>query len=177
MSTPQIGVIEIFLVVSISTLFSIGGGNGALTVLQDQWVGKGLLDPGLFAWAIALGYLSPGPKAGFLSGVGYFMAGVPGAVAAIAGIVAPTCFGAAGVSYAYKKLKPVIKRISLPAGFVVAGMIAAAAWDTALPMKLSRLEIGATAAVALLVGWRNVEAYVIVLGAAAVGVAWWWLGF
>jgi chromate transporter len=169
-------LIEIFVVVSLSTIFSLGGGNGAMTVIQDRWVSAGVLDPSLFAWALALGYLSPGPKAGFLSGIGYFMAGVPGACAAIAGIILPTCLGAAGVTYGYKKFEPIIKRITLPASFVVAGMIAAAAWHTAVPMHLTAFEIGAVVLVAVLVGWRDLEAWIVVLGAAAAGIGWWLLG-
>jgi chromate transporter len=168
---------EIFAIVSMSTIFSLGGGNGALTVIQDRWVTTKMLDPSLFAWALALGYLSPGPKAGFLSGIGYFMAGVPGACAAIAGIIVPTCIGSAGMTYAYNKLEPVIKRVTVPASFVVAGMIAAAAWQTAAPMHLKPVEIGAVAGVALLVGWRNLEPYIVVLGAAAAGIAWWLIGY
>jgi chromate transporter len=175
MTPGPVGLAEITVVVLLSSLFSLGGGNGAIAVIQDRWVGQGLLDPALFAWAIALGYLSPGPKAGFLSGIGYYMYGLPGAMAAIVGIIIPTCVGAAGVSYGYRKLAPIIKWISLPAGFVIAGMIVAAAWDLATPMKLSAIEIGAAAVVAVLVAWRNLEPYIVVLGSAALGFAWWLL--
>lgn len=173
--TSHASLIEVFVVVMLSTIFSFGGGNGPVTVIQDRWVTTGVLDPSLFAWALALGYLSPGPKAGFLSGIGYFVAGIPGACMAIAGIILPTCMGAAGMTYGYNKVEPIIKRVTLPASFVVAGMIAAAAWHTAVPMKLTPVEVGAVVVVAVLVGWRNVEAYVVVLGAAAAGVAWWLL--
>ena len=175
MTSSSVGVAEIFIVVLVSTLFSIGGGNGPVAVMQDRWVTPGLLDPSLFAWAIALGYLTPGPNAGFLAGVGYYMYGIPGALAAFVGVVAPTSIGAATVSFWFSKLQPIIKRISLPAGFVIAGMITAAAWEMALPMKLSAIEIGAAATVAVLVGWRNLAPAVVVLGSAAVGLLWWLL--
>jgi chromate transporter len=175
MTPGAVGVLEVFLVVSLSSLFSVGGGNGPVAVIQDRWVGTGLLDPGLFSWSLALGYLSPGPKAGFVAGVGYYMCGVPGAMAAIAGVALPTLAGAAAVSYAYRRLEPVIRHIALPASFVVAGMIAGAAWDTALPLKLSLPEMAAVAAVALLVGLRNLDPVIVVLGAAAAGVGWWML--
>jgi chromate transporter len=173
MNPASVGLAEITLVILASSVFSLGGGNGALALVQDRWVAPGLLEPSLFAWAIALGYLSPGPRAGFLSGIGYFMHGLPGALAAIIGIVVPTCVGAAGVSYGYKKLEPIIKRISLPAGFVVAGMIAATGWDLAVPMKLGGLEMAAIAVIAVLVAWRNLEPFIIVLGSAAAGLLWW----
>jgi chromate transporter len=175
-TTGSVGFAEITGVVLLSSLFSIGGGNGPVVVIQDRWVGQGLLDPALFAWAVALGYLSPGPKAGFLSGIGYYMHGLPGALAAIIGIIIPTCVGAAAVSYGYQKLEPVIRWITLPAGFVIAGMIVAAAWDLVIPMKLNGVEIAATAIIAVLVGWRNPEPFVVVLGSAAAGLGWWFLG-
>jgi chromate transporter len=170
-----VGVVDIFAVVFLSSLFSLGGGNGPVAVMQDRWVTKGLLDPALFAWALALGYLSPGPKAGFICGIGYFMHGLPGALAAMIGIIIPTWFGSAGVVYAYQKLEPVIAAITLPAGFVIAGMITAAAWNMLSPMSLSPVEIAAAAIVAVLVGWRNMEPVIIVLGSAAIGVIWWFL--
>jgi len=172
MSADGVGALEILGVVLVSCLFSLGGGNGPLAVIQDRWVSKGLLDPALFAWAIALGYLSPGPKACFVSGVGYFLYGVPGAAAAIAGLVLPTWVGSAGVAYGYSKLAPLIKAISLPAGFVIAGMIAAAAWGMAGPMALGTVEIVAAGMVAVAVAWRNLEPAIVVLGAALAGLAW-----
>lgn len=175
MNTGAVGVAEIFFVVLLSSFFSIGGGNGPLAVIQDYWVTPGLLDASLFAWAIALGYLSPGPKAGFLAGIGYYVYGLPGALAALLGIVAPTCVGTAAVTYWFNKLQPVINRIGLPAGFVIAGMIIAAAWNLARPMELTMAELAAAALVAILVGWRNLEPAIVVIGSAAAGVLWWLL--
>lgn len=175
MTAGAVGLADIFVVVLLSTLLSVGGGNGPLAVIQDRWVGTGLLDPALFSWALALGYLCPGPKAGFLSGIGYYMYGVPGALAALFGVAIPTMFGSAAVSYGYQKLEPVIRRIALPASFVVAGMIAVAACDTGRPMKLSLTEMAAAAVVAVLVGWRNLDPVIVVLGAAVAGGGWWLL--
>jgi chromate transporter len=175
MMGASVGIFEIVGVILLSSLFSLGGGNGPIAVIQDRWVAQGVLDPSLFAWAIALSYLTPGPKAGFLSGIGYYLYGLPGALAAVVGIVIPTCIGSGAVSYGFAKLQPIIKRISLPAGFVIAGMIAAAAWNMVTPMKLSGYELAAAALVAVLVGWRNLEPVVVVLGAATAGLLWWLL--
>lgn len=168
-----VGVVEILSIVLLSSLFSVGGGNGPVALIQDRWVSPGVLDPALFAWALALGHLSPGPKAGFLSGIGYFLAGVPGAAAAVVGIVVPTCVGAAGVSYGYARLQPVIRRISVPAVFVVTGMIIAAAWGMMGPMRLTWPEIAVVGLVAVLVAWRDLDAVLVVLGSAVAGLLWW----
>lgn len=175
MTGSSVGFFDIVVVIFFSSLFSVGGGNGPLAVIQDRWVKPGLLDPSLFSWALALGYLSPGPKAGFLSGIGYYMYGLPGAFAAIVGIILPTLLGAGAVSYWFDRLQPVIKRISLPAGFVIAGMISAAAWNLAKPMALTPIEILAATVIAIWVAWRSPEPAIIVLGAAAIGLVLWTL--
>ena len=171
----SVSLAQIVVVVVLGSLLSLGGGNGSLAVIQSQWVETGMLDPTLFAWTIALGHLTPGPKVGYLSGVGYYLQGLPGVVAALVGIIIPTCLGAAGATSLLDRLRPLINRISLPAGFVVAGMIAAAAWGTAAPMHLSIGELLAVVAVAALVGWRNVEPVALILGAAALGLLDWLL--
>ena len=173
MPETQVSVAEVTLVVLFSSLFSIGGGNGPLAIMQDRWVATGLLAPSLFSWAIALGHLSPGPKAGFLAGVGYYMAGMPGAAAAVAGILLPTSLACAAVSYWYRRLEPVIRRASLPASFVVAGMIVAAAWQLADPMELTGPEALGAGLVAVLIAWRNLEPAVAVLGSAGLGLLHW----
>jgi chromate transporter len=173
MNAGSVGIVEVFVVILVSTLFSIGGGNGPVALIQDRWVAPGFLDPTSFAWAIALGHLTPGPSAGFLAGVGYYMYGVPGALAAVVGVVMPTSVGAAAVSHWFAKLQPIIKRVSLPAGFVIGGMITAAAWQMAVPMKLSAIEAGGVMVVAVAVGWRNLSPAIVVLGSAAAGLLWW----
>lgn len=173
MTDNPVGFLDIIGVIALSSLFSIGGGNGPLAVIQDRWVNPGLLEPSLFAWALALSYLSPGPKAGFLSGIGYYMYGLPGALAAVIGIILPTWLSVGAVSYWFDRLEPLIKRISLPAGFVIAGMITAAAWSLARPMGLSIAEISIAATVAILVAWRNLEPAIVVIGSAFAGLCWW----
>lgn len=173
--TGSVSLVQVFVVILLSSLFSLGGGNGTTAVIQSQWVQPGHLDPGLFAWVIALSHLTPGPKAGFLSGVGYYLHGLPGAVAAVVAIIIPTCISAAGATYLLGRLQPIIMRIRLTAGFIIAGMIAAAAWGTAAPMKLNFFELLAVAGVAVLVGWRNLDPLFVILGGAAVGLLWWLL--
>jgi len=172
----SVGIVEVFLVVATSTLFSIGGGNGPIAFMQDRWVSPGFLDPSLFAWAIALGHLTPGPNAGFLAGIGYYMYGLPGAVTAAVAVIVPTALGSAAVTFWFAKLQPVIKLISLPAGFVIAGMIASAAWQLAKPMQLSPSEMAGVCVVTLLIAWRNLSPVLVILGSACVGFLLWLVG-
>ncbi|WP_102346211.1 chromate transporter [Bacillus sp. Marseille-P3661] len=169
MST-SVGVIEIMMVIMFSTLFSIGGGNGPLAVIQNQWVKTGVLDAGLFTWAIALSYLAPGPRAGFLSGIGYYMYGFPGAIAAVIGIVIPTCIGSSLISFGLKKIEPIIKKVTLSAGFVISGLITVAAWETAVPMELVGMEIFAVIVISFVISKWKIEPIWIILGAAFLGL-------
>lgn len=168
----SVGVLEIFLLMLFSALLSFGGGNGAIPLIQGRWVEPGHLAPELFSFSLAITYLAPGPRAGFLAGVGYYLAGLPGAAAAVLGIIAPTVVGAGAVSLALRRMQRILRRLKPSSGFVIAGLIAAAAWGIAAPLRLHPAEIGAAAAVAALVVWRDVEPLKLVLAALAVGLLW-----
>lgn len=176
MKERSVGLLEVFLVVATSTLFSIGGGNGPIAFMQDRWVTPGLLEPASFAWAIALGHLTPGPNAGFLAAIGYYMYGIPGAIVAAVAVIVPAAVGAAAVTIWFAKLQRIIRLISLPAGFVVAGMIAAAAWQLARPMQLSWPELAGVCLATLLIAWRNISPVLVVLGSGGVGFLLWLSG-
>lgn len=167
-----VGVLEIFLVVLFSALFNIGGGNGAIPLIQGRWVEPGHLAPELFSFSLAITYLAPGPRAGFLAGVGYYLAGPPGAAAAMLGVIVPTVAGAGAVSIALGRMERILRRLKPSSGFVIAGLIAAAAWGIAKPLHLLPPEMLAAAAVAGVVAWRGVEPLKLVLTALAVGLLW-----
>ena len=42
MSSDTSMLVEILAVIAFSTLFSLGGGNGQLAIIQDHWVDPGL---------------------------------------------------------------------------------------------------------------------------------------
>ena len=168
----EVGLLEIFLVMLLGSLFSLGGGSGQIPVIQARWVEPGVLAPELFSFSLAITYLAPGPRAGFIAGVGYYLAGFPGAAVAILGVIVPTCLGAAAVSYSLTKITGIIRSVTPSAQFVIAGLIAAAAWRIAVPLELQVLEILATAVVAVLIGWRNVDPIWLVLLAVGVGAVW-----
>ncbi|MDP9429212.1 MAG: chromate transporter [Actinomycetota bacterium] len=170
--TDGVSVLEIFLLILFSALFSFGGGNGQMPLIQGRWVEPGHLAPELFSFSLAITYLAPGPRAGFLAGVGYYLAGLPGAAAAMLGVIVPTVVGAGAVSLALGRMQRILRRLKPSSGFVIAGLIAAAAWGTAAPLDLRPVEVLAVAAVAVLVAWRDVEPLKVVLAALALGLVW-----
>lgn len=166
------GLSDIFLVILLSSLLSLGGGNGYIPVIQARWIEPGLLDAGLFSFVLGLSYLTPGPKSGFIAGVGYYLAGIPGAVVATVAVIVPTCAGASAVSYASRSMEKIVSFITPSSGFILAGLIAAAAWGTAAPMDLQTPHLAGVVGVAVLVMWRQIDPLWVVLTAVAIGGAW-----
>lgn len=172
LAAGDVGLVEIFAFIALSSLFSLGGGNGQIPVIQGQWVEPGVLSPSAFSFALAITHLTPGPRAGFIAGIGFYLAGLPGAVVAVAGLVLPTCLGAAGVSLAARRVRAVVGLLRPSSGFVLAALIAAAAWGTAEPLGLRAAEVGAVVVVATAVAWRDLDPRWLMLGAIAVGGVW-----
>lgn len=166
----DVAALEIFAYIVLSAFLSFGGGNGQIPVIQGQWVDPGVLDPGLFAFAVAVTYLTPGPKAGFVAGVGYYLGGALGALAAALGLVVATTGGAGAVSHAMNWVQRLVALVRPASGFLIAALIAAAAWGTAAPMGLHGPELVAVGAVAAGVAGRRLDPLVLVLGAVVVGL-------
>ncbi|SEK92180.1 chromate transporter [Blastococcus sp. DSM 46786] len=167
-----VGVLEIFLLVLVSALFSFGGGNGQIPLIQGRWVEPGRLAPELFSFSLAVTYLAPGPRAGFLAGVGYYLAGLPGAGAAVLGILVPTVLGAGAVSAALHRMQRILRRIKPSSGYVIAGLIAAAAWGIAAPLELLPAELLAVTVVAVVIARWDVDPLKVVLAALSLGLLW-----
>lgn len=136
---------------------AVGGGSGAIAVVQHAWVESGLLDPALFAWAIALGHVTPGPISTSIAGMGYYLQGLPGALVAIVGVNIPTWVGSLLAIRTLRSRRQVVAPFLRPATFVVAGLGAGVALRTALPLQLSTWEISAAVGAAYLVGWRRID--------------------
>ena len=163
-------LIEILTIIAFSTLFSLGGGNGQLAIIQDYWVNPGILSPVLFAWAYAIGSFVPGPKCSFVAGIGYFLAGIPGALACLIGILIPTVFGASLAAHWYDTLKHYIAWFIPVSGFVIAGMMLTAGTSLALTLSIGYLGYALVLAVVLGVWLKRWEPGYVVLGSTGIGL-------
>lgn len=166
---------RIVLVMLLGAVASFGGGPGPMAVIQGTWVESGRLDAALFAWVIALSHVTPGPKAGFIAGIGYYLQGFPGAVAAMTGVLLPTWVGAAVAARGLDRFRRMLDRLKGAGLFVVAGLMAGTALGTALPMSLNGLEVAAVILVAWLVGWRGADPLWVVLASVGIGLGWTWI--
>ncbi len=162
-------LLEILWIIAFSTLFSLGGGNGQLAIIQDQWVESGVLSPALFAWAYAIGNFAPGPKCSFVAGIGYFLAGFPGALACLVGITIPTVFGASVAAHWHDQLKQYVAIFIPASGFVIAGMMSTAGSSLVLSLSINYIEYPALAALILGVWLKRWDPCYVVMGSACVG--------
>ena len=169
MSSNASLLVEILAVIAFSTLFSLGGGNGQLAIIQDHWVDPGILSPGLFAWAYAIGNFVPGPKCSFVAGIGYFLAGFPGALACLVGISIPTVVGASLASHWHDYLKRYVALFIPASGFVIAGMMLTAGTGLAQSISIDPVEYLLVGFVVLGVWLKRWDPGVVVLGSAGLG--------
>ncbi|MDB4022258.1 chromate transporter [Litorivicinus sp.] len=165
----SVGVVEVVSVIAFSTLFSLGGGNGQLAIIQDHWVAAGVLSPALFAWAYAIGNFVPGPKVSFVAGVGYFLAGFPGAFACLIGVAIPTAIGASLAAHWYERMRGYVEIFLPVSGFVIAGMMLTAGIGLAVHVEIARWEVLFVFAVAGLVWLRRWDPALVVGLAAVIG--------
>jgi len=152
---------KIFILFSRVALFSWGGGPASLALMQRETTAAGWVDSAEFADAVATGNALPGPIAPQVSAfVGYKLAGIPGAVAAVTGTVLPTTvLMLLMVIYFFGvKDSPAVKAMLQAVRPVVVGLLLWTAYDMASAV-FSAKKIGWTGA--LLGGWDKV---LIVIG-------------
>ena len=84
-------LLKLFLVFAKVGLLAWGGGPSMIPLMQQEVLAQGWLTPEGFIDALALGNALPGPIATKMSVyVGNVQAGLPGAVAAVSGTIAPS---------------------------------------------------------------------------------------
>jgi len=177
---------KIFVLFSRVALFSWGGGPASLALMQREVTMAGWSTPAEFADAVAAGNALPGPIAPQVSAyVGYKMAGLPGAVAAVVGTVLPTTllmllmiiffFGvkdSAAVKAMLQAVRPVVVGLLLWTAYDMAASVFAAkplGWSAALVGGWDKVLIVAVTFV-LMTATRINPAFVI-LAAALLGFA------
>ncbi len=84
-------VLTIFMTFAGLSLLAFGGGNVVLPQVETDVVSRHHWISSIeFVHLYALGQLAPGPSAMYMSGIGFIVAGVPGALAAGVGFIFPS---------------------------------------------------------------------------------------
>jgi len=176
---------KIFILFSRVALFSWGGGPASLALMQRETTAAGWINSAEFADAVAAGNALPGPIAPQVSAfVGYKLAGIPGAVAAVAGTVLPTTLLMLLMVIYFFGVKdsPAVKAMLQAVRPVVVGLLLWTAYDMAYSVFSAR-KLGWSGA--LLGGWdkllivfaafavltlTRINPALVILGSAALGL-------
>jgi chromate transporter len=125
---------SIFFLFTRVALFSWGGGQGSLALMQRETTTAGWVTPEEFADGVAVGNALPGPIAPQVSAfIGYKLAGTAGAVVAVIGTVVPaTILMLVMVTFFFGiKDSPTMKAILGGLRPVVVGLLIWTAYDIA----------------------------------------------
>jgi len=153
---------QLFFIFSRVALFSWGGGPASMGLMQREAVAAGWVTPEEFADALAIGNALPGPIAPQVSAyIGYKLAGLLGAIAAVSGTILPTTilmlvmvvyfFGikdSPGVAAMLKAVRPVIVGLLLWTAYTVAYSVFSVAqigWGEGLVRNWDKIIIMITA--------------------------------
>lgn len=127
-------LLELALYFGLLSLISVGGMPAVMPELQRYVVDvKGWLTPGEFLQAFAVGQAAPGPNILIASLIGWKVAGIPGAIVALAAICGPAAVIAWWVAELWERFKdspwrkaiqkaisPIVVALILSSGVVIA---------------------------------------------------------
>ncbi len=137
MNTLPVGeLLELFLRFLTLSLLSIGGAMSTAPEMHRYLVvERGWLGEADFTTAIALAQAAPGPNVLFVPVLGFQVAGLAGAAAALLGILLPSTLLSLGVSRwgATRRETPVVRAFTAGLAPVTVGLTFAAGWLLALP--------------------------------------------
>lgn len=127
-------LLELALYFGLLSLISVGGMPAVMPELQRYVVDvKGWLTPGEFIQAFAVGQAAPGPNILIASLIGWKVAGIPGAIVALAAICGPAAVIAWWVAELWERFKdsawrkaiqkaisPIVVALILSSGVIIA---------------------------------------------------------
>jgi chromate transporter len=148
------------------------GGSAPLPLLrQDLVAERGILQDQDFASAMAVGLITPGPNGLFVIPIGYFVAGVPGALVAAAAL----CVVAVSVLillwlHRWIAHHPATKAALRGIQAATLGLILVLGYTIVLATVHTPLEIAIAVVAFALLAFTNVDVLLIVGGAAVVGL-------
>ncbi len=133
---PAGDLIDLFLRFLMLSLLSIGGAMSTAPEMHRYLVvERGWLGEADFTTAIALAQAAPGPNVLFVPVLGFQVAGLAGAAAALLGILLPSTLLSLGVSRwgATRRETPLVRAFTAGLAPVTVGLTFATAWLLALP--------------------------------------------
>ena len=165
-------VLLLYLVLLKATCTSFAG-LVSLPVVQHELVDKRhMLTDSELTQAVVITRSTPGPVGLYVVSVGYFVGGVPGAVAGWLAMVTPALLIIPLLHFAGKKAThPRFKAILQAVVLASAGLLLAAAIPLGRDAITSTLTAGIAVVTVALVVWTRIDTLCIILGAANCRIA------
>lgn len=165
-------LLQLFGVLFLVNLFTIGGGYVMLPLLHDFFVTKfHWLTNQEFLDAVAMGQITPGPLTIMNAFIGYKVLGFPGAVTATIGSYLPSLLIVTLVTKYYLKFKgsQVVNAVFKGIKPAVVGMLAAVAIKLGGTSLINNTTVSIGTGSFLLMAFTKVDPTLIIIGAGAVG--------
>jgi chromate transporter len=157
------------------SFLAVGGGIGVIPEMQRQVVGlHGWLTARAFVDGYALSQVTPGPGMLVSGFVGYRVAGLAGALVAIAAMFFPSSLLTWLVAHRWERLRgrPWADAVERALAPLAIGLMAAGVYTVARSALIDRTTVGLAAAAALVLGKRWLPPALVVLAAGAVTGFW-----
>jgi chromate transporter len=168
---------ELFLVF-LKAVFLSSGGLQALPILMDDLtVQRAILSHSDFATAVAVGRIAPGPNGLFVISIGYYIAGIPGAlIGAIALMIPPML--AIGLVHAHRRLanRPWVEGMTRGIAASAVALLAALGYSFTVPLLAQPASVAILVAALVVLIAARMDALLVLGGGALVAVALFALG-
>jgi chromate transporter len=165
--------VELFLRFLVISLLAFGGGQAALPLVEQVAVRyTGWVSADTFGVAIAFGYLTPGPVLIVATFVGFYVAGLPGALAATAGaFLAPWALaGLAAREVQRLASHRLLRAFGVGAAPAIAGLMGLAAVDLTRQAVPTWPFVAIAFGVAMMATWQRMHPFFLL--AAGAGLGW-----
>jgi chromate transporter len=169
--------LELFLVFLKAVLLSSGGLQALPILLDDLTVQRSILTHGDFATAVAVGRIAPGPNGLFVISIGYYIAGLAGAlIGAIALMIPPML--AIGLVHAHRRLanRPWVEGMTRGIAASAVALLAALGYSFTVPLLAQPASVGILIAALVVLIAARMDALVVLGGGALVAVALYLMG-
>ena len=162
----------LYLLLLKATMTSFSGLASLPMIRDDLVVSRGVLTDHQLSAAVAAGRLGPGPIGLYVVSVGYFVAGVPGAIAGWAAMITPAFLIIPILRYLGSRAEhPRVKGAIRAVTNAAAGLIVAAAAPLAAQVIIGPVQIAVAIAAFLALALTRLDTLWVIAGSAVIGLS------